>query len=485
MLRTGLRTFLAVVLTIAVSVFALAGSNMVKAASTTKSLSTNFTLVNLGSQEATVTVAYYKDDGNAWAAAPGNTSFTIPANGGQKIVYQYFDTTMTTGRGSAVISSNQQLGALAQIVARNQTPTSGAYSGFTSSSSTWYIPLVSRRGNSASGTTNSQIIIQNADSTAVDVTVTLTARSGSTGNYTKNITGLKVGSSFYYDIDDEGPATTPWFGAATVTAAAGKKITVVSNFFLGADGMQTFNAFPIEKVGTTWLAPIFYSRLPNNLSSPISIQNLSGGSIGVGGIQATCTADAGYSPATINMSNTTAVANFESYAFNPVTDLTIPSPWQGACRITASGNIVAVVLPRFLGTSNNAAYEAINASSTDTRVFVPLIAKRLPNGFATTVIIQNLSQSQTANVTLTYTPGSGVTGGPYTTSTTIAPGASLVQNQRVSTFAVGGTTMPEGWSGTLLVQSTNGVPISGIGQNTYINGQPGDTYFSYNLFTTP
>jgi hypothetical protein len=468
-----------------VSALALGSSNMAKAASTTKSLSTNFTLVNLGSQDATVAVSYYKDDGTPWTAAPENTSFTIPANGGQRIVYQYFDTTMTSGRGSAVISSNQQLGALAQIVARGQTPTSGAYSGFTSTSSTWYVPLVSRRGSSASGTTNSQIIIQNADSTAVDVTVTLTPRTGSTGSYTKNITGLKVGSSFYYDIDDEGPATTPWFGSATVTAASGKKITVISNFFLGPDGMQTFNAFPIERVGTNWLAPIFYSRLANNLSSPISVQNLSGGTIAAGGIQATCTADAGFSPAQLTMSNNAAVANLESYAFNPVTDLTIPSPWQGACRITSSGNIVAIILPRFLGTSNNAAYEAINASSTDTRVFVPLIAKRLANGFATTIIIQNLSQSQTANVTLTYTPGSGITGGPYTTSATIAPGASLVQNQRLSTFTVGSTAMPEGWSGTLTIQSTNGVPISGIGQNTFINGQPGDTYFAYNLFTAP
>jgi hypothetical protein len=109
----------------------------------------------------------------------------------------------------------------------------------------------------------------------------------------------------------------------------------------------------------------------------------------------------------------------------------------------------------------------------------------LANGFATTIIIQNLSQSQTANVTLTYTPGSGITGGPYTTSATIAPGASLVQNQRLSTFTVGSTAMPEGWSGTLTIQSTNGVPISGIGQNTFINGQPGDTYFAYNLFTAP
>ena len=75
-----------------------AGSGQVLAASTTKTLSTNFTLVNFGTSTANVSVSYVKTDGSAWTADSGNTNFTIPANGGQKPVYQYFDGTLTAGQ---------------------------------------------------------------------------------------------------------------------------------------------------------------------------------------------------------------------------------------------------------------------------------------------------------------------------------------------------------------------------------------------------
>lgn len=132
---------------------------VVSAASTAKTLSTNFTLINFGSSVANVHVDYFKDDGSAWTADAGNTDFTIPADGGQKIIRQYFDGTLTAGQGSAVVSSDQPLGSVAQILARGQTPTSGAYTGFSATSSTFYVPLVTRRLSTSSGLANSQIMI--------------------------------------------------------------------------------------------------------------------------------------------------------------------------------------------------------------------------------------------------------------------------------------------------------------------------------------
>ncbi len=122
-----------------------------RSAATSKSLSTNYTLVNMEKENAVVKVQYYKDDGNTWQASDDSQSFTIPGNYGQKIVAQYFDTTMSPGRGSAVIQSSQPLGAVVQILARNQTATSGAYSGFVSGSSRLFVPLVSKNRATASG----------------------------------------------------------------------------------------------------------------------------------------------------------------------------------------------------------------------------------------------------------------------------------------------------------------------------------------------
>jgi hypothetical protein len=464
----------------------LAGIGVVSAASTTKTLSTNFTLVNLGSGEANVSVQYSKDDGSSWAAEAANTVFTLTANGGQKIVAQYLDTTLSSGRGSAVVSSDQPLAGIVQILARGQTPTSGAYTGFTNPATTFYVPLAIRRGTSASGTTNSQIIIQNSSSSPVNVTVQLKPSPGFTGAYTKTITSLQAGVSYYYDLDDEtNLATTPWLGSAVVSATG--NVSVIVNLFLGVDGLQTYNAFPASSVGLNWSIPLFTSRLSNGLNTPISIQNLSGGTIAAGGISVSCTAVAG-SPASFTMTNTTSIANQAGYGFNPVVDMTIPGNWSGACRMTSTGTVVVFVQMRQIGTANNAAYEALNASSTDKKVFAPLVSKRQANGFATATTLQNLSAVITATVALTYTPSAAyVAGGGspalLTKSVQIGPNGSLVENQRLAAFTVGVTPMPDGWYGVLTASSTQA--IGGFTQLTNINTLPGDTLMAFTLFTQP
>jgi len=483
---------------VAAMVLALGAAGLLSAASTTKSLSTNFTLINLGSDVAHVVAQYLTDSGAPWPADAANTNFTLAANGGQAVARQYFDATLANGRGSVVLSSDQPLGAVVQILARNQTPTSGAYSGFSAGSNSFYIPLVARRGPSASGTVNSQIIVQNADTVPLTVTVSLVPRSGYSGSYNKTIPNLQPGVSYYYDLDDEANLPAPWFGSAVATASGSGQITVVSNLFAGPDTMQTFDAFPSNSPYTTWLVPLFTSRLPNSLSTPISVQNLSGGTLNPGDLDVECTTNTSppSSPATFTMSNSIAVANNESYSFNPVTDLSIPSNWQGSCRITATGNVVAFVQMRLVATANAAAYEAIRADGTDKRVFVPLAAKRLANGFATAVTIQNLSSSSQANVTFVYTTSpetlakypstpATITVGPYP----IAAGGSLVHNHRLTgngsaTGPYGIHNLPDDWQGSLVVTSAD-QPIHGFVQLTYYTAQSGDTFMAHDAFTQP
>lgn len=473
-----------------VVVVAAVAVGVVGAAATAKSLSTNYTLVNLGNQQATVTVNYYKEDGSNWVASSGSTNLSIPANGGQAIVAQYFDATMSAGRGSAVVNSDQPLGAVVQILARGQVPTSGAYIGSSSTDSTYYVPLVIRRLNG----TNSQIMIQNADTGSVTVSIQLVKASASPGaSFTKSNITIAQGATHYYDLDDESSANVAdgWFGSAVVTAASSKKISVVSNLFAGADQLQTFNAFSQSNLATLWYIPLFTSRLGNNLSTPVTVQNLSGGTIAAGGIDLTCTKDPASPGTNFTASNTAAVANNESVFFNPVADtVNIPqSGWFGSCRINSTGNVVAFVQLRQPGvTPGAAAYEAINGNGTATTVLVPLVAKRLGNGFATAVTIQNLSQSTAATVNLTYVPSSAyVSGGGSASNITvnglnIPAGGSLILNHRLPT-GTGVTPVPDGWYGTLTVASTNAVALDGFVQLTKTTAPSGDELMAHGLFT--
>ena len=480
-----------------------AGTNTsAHAASTTKSLSTNFTVVNLSADEATVAASYYKEGtaagtgGDSWTADAANTSFKLAGNGGQKIVRQYTDAVLTAGRGGVILSSDKPLGAIVQISVRtaNTAASSGAYSAISTAADTFYVPLVARRGGSASGTVNSQIIIQNANTTgAANVNVTFS------GGFVKTLT-VAPGASFYYDLDDEAGLSAGYFGSAVVSAGAGGQIVVVSNLFSGNDGLQTFNAFPSTSVGSKWLVPLFVSRIANGLNTPVAIQNLSGADMAVGSVTMNCIGDPNYNggaSAAFSKTNTTAVVNNASYYFNPVSDLTLPTDWVGACSVTAPGNSVAFVQLRTVGGTGNpanaAAHEAINASGTNKRVFVPLVAKRLSNGFATAVTIQNLSGTAAATVSLTYKPSADyvaaggsaadINVGPYT----IAAGGSLIQNHR--TPGNGGTgssihNLPDAWFGTLVVTSAN-QPIDGFVQLTNYLAPAGDTFMAHNVFTQP
>ncbi|MEM4523362.1 MAG: hypothetical protein QW738_09150 [Nitrososphaeria archaeon] len=458
------------------------------AGSTTKSLSTNFTLINLGSGPAEGVVQYFKPDGTSWRA---DESFSIANPGGQAIFRQYFDTQLPDGQGSVIVSANQPLGAVVQILARNQTPTSGAYSGFPEGSSSFYIPLVIRKLVGASGLANSQIIVQNTSSSAISFNIRLVRYDG-TATYTKTVASLARGASYYYDLADESASNVPdgWYGSAVVEATTpGGQLAVVSNLFTGPHAVQTFKGF--SSSAQEWLVPLFTSRLANGLSTPLSIQNVSGSTIPAGGIVITCTKNAlSGGPTTINISNNQPIGHAASFFVNPVVDTTLPGNWYGSCRISASAGVVAFVQMRVIGTDRAAAYEAIPGGSTDKKVLIPLAAKRLANGFATVINIQNLSVSASAHVTFTYQPSPEYVSGGGSSTNIVIPnveipaGGSIQHNLRLSgTTPPAVSALPDGWYGTCIVESAD-QPISGFVELTMLTGE-GDTYQAHTVFTQP
>lgn len=458
-------------------------------ASTPKNLSTNFTLVNLEAGTNSGSINYYKPDGSQWKAAE---SFSFTARGDQVIKRQYQDAALPNGSGSVVVSASGKLGAVVQVTAQNQTATSGAYSGASVSSNSANIPLVQRKRTTASGLSSSQIVVQNAGTAATTADIKIIKADG-TVQFTKSGVALAVGAAFNYDLADEadGNIPTEFFGSAVVTAGSGGQIVVVSNLFIGSDSVQTFNAFITP--AQSWLAPLVTSRLANNLSTPVAVQNLSTSAIPVGGAKLICKKDPTSASATgdFTASNATPIGPTASYFFNPVTDLTnLPTDWFGSCRIDTSGfDSVVFVQMRYVGGSNGnqaAAYEAIQATGTNKTVTFPLYAKRLANGFSTAMTIQNLSTSAAANVTLTYKKGDASL--PDTCNLTkqasIPAGGSLIQNHRLTGGANSVPELADTCFGTLVVTSSD-QPIDGFAQLTDVSGKAGDTFMAHDGFPTP
>lgn len=456
----------------------LTASLVASGAATTKQLSTNFTLVNLSTSSNLVNIQYYTATGSQWRPSE---SATLASQGSQLIRRQYEDTQLTSGSGSVVVGGQGPMGAVVQIQARGQTPTSGAYSGSAAGSNSANVPLIAKNGSSASGAVNSQIIIQNTGTTATSVQVEFVDSNGTTV-YTSPSTNVAAGASYTYDLTNDGSAPNGFF-SAVVKAATGGQITVVSNLFTGSNGMQTFSGFSAS--AQKWLAPLFTSRLGNGLSTPVTVQNLSGGSIPAGAIKLQCKADPSSGGADFNKSNPAAVTNTASAIFNPVTDNTIPANWYGACTIDTTGyDTVAFVQMRFVGTDRAASYEAIRADGTKTKVIVPLYMKRLANGFATAVTIQNLGTSA-ATVNIAYQAGDGapascsVNVGPFQ----IAAGGSLIQNHRIASGANSVPSVPDNCFGSMVVTSSNAQPLEAFVQIDDLDQNTGDPFMAHNAFT--
>ena len=463
---------LLIVLVLAIAPFEKANT-VVLADATTKALATNYTLVNLGEAQATVSAQYLTPDGTEWGDSIFK-DFTIPA-GGNAIVRQYFDTGLTPGMGSVVISSDQPLGAMVQEVTRSGVPTMGAYSGVSTPSATWYIPLAARQATSATGKANSQIVVQNVGSAAVNFKVEFFSRSTGALALTRNYTGLASGASRLIDLDLETGLTAPWWGSVVVSTTSGS-LGVVSNLFFGADSLNAFNAFAAEEITSSWRIPLLYIRLTNTLTSSITIQNLSGETLPVGDIELACIKNSASPGTDFTLHSASSVADKLSYSFNTYTDtVNFPTPnWQGSCEVKSlSGKDIAVLVQdRYIKNAEQSMYGAVPGYLTSQKVSVPLVAKRLANGFANTVTIQNLGTT-TATLTITYLPTGG--GTPIIrTDISVLAGANYIRNFRLT--ATEAPEMLDGWEGSMVIESNT--PIAAFVQNTYLTAY-GDRLMAY------
>lgn len=472
-----------VALVLLVLAVALSGISSVFAQATTKSLSTNYTVQNLSTTDtATIHVDYMlaydgSTGGGDWPADPANTDFTI-APGSSKVVAQYLDPTMSDGAGSAVISADQPVAAIANMLARGQTPTSGSYTAFSDGSGSFFMPFVFKNLSSSVGVINSQLIIQNVGSSPTTVDVALI--NGATGavDYTKNITAIPVGESFYYDQSQETNLPDGWYGSAQVSSTDGGSIVAIGNQFTGPNGLLTYPGF--ANGFTDWVVPLYLSRLSNGYNSVIAIQNVSGSTISAGNINVYFTPSDATAPFTMTLGSD--LANNSTWVLNPRDNPSWPVGSYGAARIEASANVVAIV-NQLVNEPPNASdsalsYNAIPANLVETNVVAPLIMSRLSNGYSTVLTVANLTDSA-GQCTFTYRPDPSLgLSDTVVSNVTLAANGSIVHNHRLD--GTGTHELPSAWYGAVTVDCT--VAAAGT-VNQLQAGGTGDPDLSYNAFS--
>lgn len=459
----------------------------VLAGATTKSLSTNYTVQNLSESEtAQVVVSYSRQydgstPGGSWTADPANTSFTIEP-GKSKVIAQYRDTTMSDGAGSATVSSDQPVAAIVNQLARDQVPTSGSYTAFSEGSGSFYAPFAFKNLTSSVGRINSQMTIMNVGGAATDVDVVFISGADGSEEYTKTISDLPAGESFYYDQSEEANLPDGWFGSAQVSAAAGGSIAVVGNQFTGNHGLLTYPGF--AEGYTEWVVPLYLSRLANGYNSVIAIQNVSGGSITAGDITVDFTPDPSLGASSFSIANDSSLPNNGTWVVNPRANSEFPVGSFGAAKITASANVVAIVNqlvnePPHLSDSA-LSYNAIRADLVGQTVVAPLIMSRLPNGYSTVFTVANLTDSE-GTCDFSYNGDVGYGSSDFTvTGVTLPAGGSIVHNHRLSSPST--HNLPADWYGAATVECTQ--PVAGVVNQLQSGVASGDADLSYNAFTT-
>lgn len=361
---------------------------------------------NLSSTDtATIVIEYYNKDGSL------DTQFndTVPPGKNKA----YFPIQATTGfNGSAVISSDQSVAAIVNVVANNFA-FGASYNGFSAGSETVSLPLI-MKGNSGF---NTWFNVQNAGASAANVTV---AYAGTACTETGSIA---PGAAKTFDQAVNTCLPNPYIGAAVVTAQAGGSI-VASGLQVGPTTLFAYNGF------TGGSADVIMPLVNANNSgfiTGIQVQNAGNASTNV-----TLT----YAPALENgvpAGNTCtetktipagASRTFALYAFTfpgdpqpGTSDCVRGSRFVGSASVSsnsASQELVAVVNQLNTKTNKGSAYNGFDPAVGSESVVMPLIMDR-NSGYFTGINVVNVSATGTA-VDCTYTSSDGAVSKTFTSS---------------------------------------------------------------------
>ena len=383
--------------------------------------------------DATVAISFYKLDGSVEATV--NKSITA----GSSITLFPLSDVSAGFSGSAVISSDRQIAAIANVI--GDSTQSSSYSGFAAGSNVSSLPLTMKKAFGS----DTWFSVQNAGSAATTVTVEYA------GTACTETATIQPGAAARFDQNTNTCLPDGHINSATVTAANTSDRIVTTVIQVAAAGLFAYNGF-----GSGATSPVMPLVQFNNFGNQtgIQVQNTDANNASIVTLS--------YTPSLFGTActetKTIAAGASATFGLYPFTGFTDPAPgtsdctqgqsFVGSAAVTsnsASTSLVAIVNQTNL-TTNGSAYSAFNPAQATNTVDLPLMMNAF--GFFTGLSLVNVGTE--ATVTCNFSTANGIT--PTSYSETVAANGSMAKVQNTADFAgyVGGGTCTASGGGLLI-----------------------------------
>lgn len=426
---------------------------------------TGIDIVSLSNSSGTVTVEFFNADGSSAGTLPADT---IGAFG--SLNYYIPTTSLASGQYSARVSSDVPVAATVGLT-DNTEQLGDNYLGTDSPDSTLTFPLIYRDF----GNWNSQIVVQNASSSAQTVDIDF-FKNGST---TPNASDSATIQPYSYTIFDLSSGSYSGFGSdygvAVVTGAeplAGTALAVRDPGTGPANKAELiYRAFSTSQLGTELVAPLFY-RSFNGFQTGINVVNTGNSATNVTVVFSSANGVSG-GPWTATRNNIQPGEGYTFYTPNVTLNGggSLPTSLFGSATITSSGSEIAAVVSssRFANGSQQAfAYEAPLETSATGCVALPIVHNRTTWKSGLNVI--NLGASS-ASVTVNYSssnPSTGDASKTYSVPAGAPYNIYLPSDAATSLGFYGGATMESNQNIIVLASHANagvGMALNYMGVN--------------------
>jgi len=379
-----------------------------------------FRVQNLEASTAQCSYAFYDAAGTA-----SYTSAVTSVNPGDSL-YVYVPDVSGLGSGSysAVVSCDKKVAAVSNFSDAN----SGAsYSGVAAPGTDWFAPGIYDNYY----TFFSNIVVQNASASAVDVTVEIFEPGNTTPVKTQTASGVPANASVAFEQEGLPELADNQFYSAKITGT-GNIAPIVNIYGQGGTAPQLYSYNAFTAGSTTAYAPVIMSNY-YGYNTALVVQNIG---------SSTATVDVTY---TNNHSDSYSIAPgaAESIYTPGVAGVPSGNTLYGA-TVTSDQDVVVLVNESTPSTNRAASYSGFPGGSTEVRA--PIVEKRY-YGYNSSVTCQNVGSAAT-DLVVTYT-GPGV--GSPTTYPGVAAGATQLIYQPTDPALSG---VSPNWIGSATITAT-------------------------------
>lgn len=421
----------------------------------------SFTVQNIDSTSANVTITFVDESGNETTPTVLNSNksnpFTLaPGESWEVYVPGIPSNQLPNGRYSVVIASTAQVVGIANLVGQGAVNYNGSYSGFSSGATTFYLPAAVFNYFGW----YSLISVQNVGAANANVTLTITCTNGAVG--TLSASNVPPFASHHFDLETTTPSgftgSTSCNGSAVVTSTNSQPIVAVDNQTSPGNGnTQSFSG--VQSGDGKLYTPALYKNY-FGWNSSLNIRKL-----GSGNTTVTVTySDSGSSQCNLTDAQPGCLLYMPSvHGANGYFGATITS--------SPSMDLVAVV-----NAANGSQAQTYNAVGTGTgTVGIPSLMKSY-FGWNTSFTCQNISSSTSTSLNVKY---DGYSGNAYNTPS-LAPGETWEKVTSSEGF------LPSGFQGgATITANTGGADITCIvnfNNGAQMGSTAGDWSMSYNAF---